>query len=588
MRKGRDMERKLAAIFSTDVKGYSRLMGDDEEATIHTLKTYREVISRLIEQHHGRVVDAPGDNMLAEFASAVDAVKSAVAIQQELKTKNAELPAHRQMHYRIGINVGDVVVEGERIYGDGVNIAARLESLAEGGGICISGNVHEQVQNKLAIAYSYQGEQPVKNIAKPVHVYQVELEVQTAAPIPSLGPPTALPFPDKPSIAVLPFTNMSHDPEQEYFSDGITEDLITDLSKISGLFVISRTSVFLYKGKAVKPEQVSHELGVRYVVEGSVRKAGNRVRITVQLIDATTGYHLWADRYDRELQDIFALQDEVTREVVAVLEVKLTRGEQERLGRTPTENLEAYDSFLRGEASLWHLTRETHAQARQMFERALELDPQYATAYADLGWTYLVEWAMQWSQDPQTLERAFALAQKALALDEALPQAHTILGVVYLWQKQHAQAIAAGERAVALDPNSAEGYAWLANILNFAGKPQEARGAAEQAMRLNPQYPGAWHLFEIGHAAYLLGQYEEAIVALKRVLTREPEFWPAHFHLTISYSEAGQEDAAQAHAAEVLRLSPTFSLEAMRQTLPYKDPAVLERALAALRNAGLE
>src|SRR6266850_6292447 len=296
------MERKLTAILSADVKGYSRLMGEDEAATIRTLTTYREVMTTLIQQHRGRVVDSPGDNLLAEFPSAVDAVQAAVAIQKELKLRNAELPPPRQMHYRIGINVGDVVVERERIYGEGVNIAARLASLAEGGGICISGNVHEQVHNKLDLAYSYQGERPVKNIAKPVRVYKVELEGKAAALLSSLGPPTELPLPDKPSIAVLPFTNMSNDPEQEYFSDGITEDLITDLSKISGLFVISRNSVFLYKGKTVKPEQVSRELGVRYVVEGSVRKAGNRVRITVQLIDATTGYHLWADRYDRELQ----------------------------------------------------------------------------------------------------------------------------------------------------------------------------------------------------------------------------------------------------------------------------------------------
>jgi adenylate cyclase len=381
---------------------------------------------------------------------------------------------------------------------------------------------------------------------------------------------------------------MGGDPEQEYFSDGITEDLITDLSKLSGLFVIARQSVFTYKGKAVKIQDIGRELGVRYVLEGSVRKAGMRVRITAQLIEASTGYHLWAERYDRELHDIFALQDEVTQKIIAVLEVKLTGGEQERLGHAPTEKLEAYDCFLRGEACLWHFTKETHARARQLFEKAIELDPQYATAYAALGWTYLVEWALQWSQDPQTLERAFALAQKAIALDETLPQSHTILGVVYLWQKQHGQAIAAGERAVALAPNSAEGYAWLANILNFAGRPQEARGLAEKAMRLNPQYPGVWYLFESGHAAYSMGRYEEARVALKRVLTRDPEFWPAHFHLAVSLSESGQAEEAQAEAAEVLRLSPKFSLEVTRQTLPYQDPAVLERALAALRKAGLK
>jgi adenylate cyclase len=582
------MERKLTAILSADVKGYSRLMGEDEEATIRTLTTYREAMSALIRQHHGRVVDSPGDNLLAEFASAVDAMQCTVDIQQDLRVRNTELPDHRKMEFRIGLNVGDVVVEGEKIYGDGVNIAARLESLAEPGGICVSGTVYDQIENKLTLGYEYLGEQTVKNIAKPVRVWRVRDGLGAAISLSGRVQAPTLALPDKPSIAVLPFTNMSGDLEQEYFSDGITEDLITDLSKISGLFVISRNSVFLYKGKAVKPEQVSRDLGVRYMLEGSVRKAGNRVRITAQLIEATTGYHLWAERYDRELHDIFSLQDEVTQKIVAVLEVKLTGGERERLGRPPTDNLEAYDAFLRGESALWHFTKESHAQARRMFERALELDPQYATAYADLGWTYLVEFALQWSQDPQTLERAFALAQKAIALDEALSQAHIISGVVYLWQKQHAQAIAEGERAIALAPNSAEGYAWLANILNFAGKPEEAQGLAEQAMRLNPQYPGPWHLFEIGHAAYLMGRYEEASVALKRALTRDPEFWPAHLHLAVSLSESGQEEEAWVEATEVLRLSPKFSLEAMRQALPYKDKIVLERALAALHKVGLK
>jgi len=374
------MERKLTAILSADVKGYSRLMGEDEEATIRTLTAYREEMAAIIQQHRGRVVDSPGDNLLAEFASAVDAVQGAVAIQKELKTRNAELPANRQMEYRIGINVGDIVVEGERIYGDGVNIAARLESLAEGGGINISGTVYDQIANKLALGYTYEGEQQVKNIAKPVRVYKVELEPGRATPgvtvgaaprgrpdtkvsrahptwtavvaviavllvgagivvfknlslrsspgqpqgvapttpqveVPSEEAP-ALPLPDKPSIAVLPFVNMSGDPEQEYFSDGITDDLITDLSKISGLFVIARNSVFTYKGKAVKVEEVGRELGVRYVLEGSTRRAAGRVRINAQLVDATTGGHLWAERYDRELKEVFALQDEITQKIV--------------------------------------------------------------------------------------------------------------------------------------------------------------------------------------------------------------------------------------------------------------------------------
>ncbi len=324
------MERKLTAILSADVKGYSRLMGEDEEATIRTLTAYREVMAALIAQHRGRVVDSPGDNLLAEFASAVDAVQGAVEIQRDLHGKNAELPPERRMEFRIGINVGDVVVEGERLYGDGVNLAARLEALAEGGGICIAGTVYDQVENKLSLSYEYVGEQMVKNIAKPVRVYRVRLEVEALTTEPgkdkvtSPGSTPASSLPDKPSIIVLPFINMSNDPEQEYFSDGITEDITTDLSRISSLFVISRNSAFTYKGKAAKAQDISREMGVRYMLEGSVRKAGEWIRITAQLIDATTDHHLWAERYDRPLQDLFALQDEIVQKIVTTLRLQLT------------------------------------------------------------------------------------------------------------------------------------------------------------------------------------------------------------------------------------------------------------------------
>jgi TolB-like protein/class 3 adenylate cyclase len=427
------MERKLTAILSADVKGYSRLMGEDEEATIRTLTTYRALISSLIQQHRGRVVDSPGDNLLAEFASAVDGVRCAVEIQRELRVRNIELSAQRRMEFRIGINVGDVIVEGEKIYGDGVNIAARLEGLAEAGGICISGMVYDQVKSKLSLSYGDLGEQAVKNIAEPVRTFRVQIEPDATAPTVSekkessaagvvsftRGP--ALALPEEPSVAVLPFTNLSGDPEQGYFSDGLTEDLITDLSRLSGLFVIARHSVFTYKGKAVKIEEAGRELGARYVLEGSVRKAGDRVRITAQLVDATTGHHLWAERYDRELKDIFALQDEITEKIVAALAVKLTAGEQKRIGRQYTDNLEAYDYYLRGLEYYFRYTKETNAQARQMFERALELDPNFAAAYAYLGWTSFMEWGMQWSQDLRSLKQAFALAQEAIALDESLP-----------------------------------------------------------------------------------------------------------------------------------------------------------------------
>ncbi|NIQ39605.1 MAG: tetratricopeptide repeat protein, partial [Proteobacteria bacterium] len=443
--------RKLTTILSADVKGYSRLMGDDEVATVETLSTYREVMATRIGERHGRVVDSPGDNLLAEFASVVDAVQCAVEIQRDLATRNADLPENRRMEFRIGVNLGDVIVEGDRIYGDGVNIAARMEGLAEGGGICISGTVFDQVENKLSVNYESLGERSVKNISKPVRIYQIRMKPENS----SREADKWLRFPDKPSIAVLPFVNMSGDPEQEYFSDGMTEDLITDLSKISGLFVIARNSVFTYKRKAVKVDQVGRDLGVRYVLEGSVRKAGGRVRISAQLIDTTTGGHLWAERYDRELQDIFALQDEVTQKIVTTLAVKLTQGEEDRLTRRDTDNLEAYDHILRGLDHYYRFSKDSILQAREMFEKAVDLDPDYALAHSRLGWTHLREWSFGWRQDPQSLERAFELAQKAISLNDSLADAHELLGEVYLWQKRHDQAVEEMKKAIALGPNNA-------------------------------------------------------------------------------------------------------------------------------------
>jgi adenylate cyclase len=479
------MERKLAAILSADVKGYSRLMGEDELATVRTLTAYREVLTTLIQAHRGRVVDSPGDNLLAEFASVVDAVQCATEIQQDLAVRNAALPAHRQMAFRIGINVSDVLTDDGRLYGDGVNIAARLEGLAEAGGICLSDTAYTQVKNKLTLAYEYIGEQQVKNIAEPVRVWRIKTESeggssageadsprsQSQGPtsilqgpktrgvgtvrwsrivlvglflatslatslyfaLPALRDQPTLALPLKPSIAVLPFVNMSADPTQDYFSDGMTDTLITDLSKLAGLFVIARNSTFVYKGKAIKPQQVSQELGVRYVLEGSVQKAEARVRIIVQLVDAATGHHLWAERYDRELKDIFTLQDELTRRVVGALQVKLTTQEQGRLGRVPTENLAAYDYYLRGKEYWERATQEANGQARQLFEHAIALDPQFALAYTGLGLTYLREWLWGWSYDPHTLDQAVELAQKARALDDTLPEAHTVLGLAFAW-----------------------------------------------------------------------------------------------------------------------------------------------------------
>ncbi|UCH08820.1 MAG: tetratricopeptide repeat protein, partial [Deltaproteobacteria bacterium] len=396
-----------------------------------------------------------------------------------------------------------------------------------------------------------------------------------------------LPLPDKPSIAVLPFVNMSGDPEQEYFSDGMTEDLITDLSKISGLFVIARNSVFIYKGKVVKTAEVGRELGVRYVLEGSVRKANGRVRITAQLVDATTEGHIWAERYDRDLKDIFALQDEVTKKIVAALAVKLTEDEEKRFVRRYTDNMEAYDSLLQGMEYKNRYTKEANLQARQLYERAIALDPEFALAYALLGLTHFHEWSLGWSQDPQSLEQAFELAQRAIALDDSLPEAHAILGEVYLWKKQHEQAVAESEKTIALNPNDADGIVRLGNILNWTGRPGKAIELVKKAMRLNPMYP-VWYLWNLGHAYFLTDQYEEAIETLKRCLDRTPDFLPAHIYLTASYIRLGRNEEAQAQAAQVMKLSSKTSTKAWRQRIPYKDQAISERLFDSLRKAGLK
>jgi adenylate cyclase len=585
-----NIERKLVAILHADVKGYSRLMEEDEVGTLHTLTTYRAVTDSLIEQHRGRIVGTAGDSILAEFASPVEAVQCAVEIQQAFRSRNADLPPSRRMEFRIGINVGDVMVEGPQIYGDGVNIAARLEALAEGGGICISGTVYDQVENKLPLLYESLGEQTVKNIKKPVRMYRVRLAGEAASPPVREKDEVTLPsltLPDKPSIAVLPFVNMSSDPEQEYFSDGMTEDLITDLSKLSGLFVSSRYSVFTYKGKAVKVQEVSRELGVRYVLEGSVRKVGNRILTTVQLVDAITGGHVWAERYDRSLQDLYALQEEVRHKIVVHLALRLTDEEQEQLQRAYTPHPEAYDYTLRAWAYLYRFTPDANEQARQVCEQAIALDPAYGVAYTVLGWTYFMEWFLQWNQDSQTLERAFLLAQKAITLDDSLPPAHELLGQVYLLKNKHEQAIAEVKRAIAHGPNWFSSYASLGRILNYAGRPEEAMGFAEQARRFSPRTP-IYYLAVLGQAYYLTGQYEEAITALKKVLALNPNQIDAHLGLAASYSEFGQEAEAQAEVAEARRISPNFSLEGSRQRLPYKDPTTLERVLAALRKAGLQ
>jgi adenylate cyclase len=579
-----EFKRKLTAILSADVEGYSRLMGEDEDATVRKLKAYLELITEVIQNYRGRVVDSPGDNLLAEFGSVVDAVRCAVEIQKALKSRNAELRENKQMKFRIGVNLGDVIADDERIYGDGVNIAARLEGIADGGGICISGTVFDSIENKLALEFQSLGEHSVKNIVKPIRVYRVLFEHDTALAESS----SAFDLPDKPSIAVLPFINMSGDPEQEYFSDGITEEIITGLSKIPKMFIIARNSTFTYKGTPVKVQKVAKDLSVRYVLEGSVRRAGDRVRITAQLIDALNGYHLWAERYDRTLKDIFAVQDEITKKIITALQVKLTEGEQASHQAKGTDNLEAYLKFLQGHYYWQKLTPDDNVRVRQLAEEIIALDPEYPKGYLLLGLVNLSDAWFGLSKAPnKSIEQVLKFAQKVISLDDSDPDGYFLLGGAYLHMKQHEKSIAARERALALNPNHADYLHVLGTSLLFAGRPQEAIPLMEKSIRFNPIPPNNY-LPHLAHAYQDAGLYEEAIAACKKAIHVEPDNLGAHLCLTSAYVLLGHEEEARATAEGVLKIEPKFSLEHLSKMLPYKNQVDSDRHIDALRKAGLK
>jgi adenylate cyclase len=576
-------KRKLSGILSADAVGYSRLMEKDEESTIRTLADHKELMANLIQQYRGRVVDAPGDNLLAEFGSVVDATECAVKIQQELKTKNAELPDDRKMQFRIGVNLGDVVEDGERIYGDGVNITARVEGLAEGGGICISGTVYDQVKNKLNVGFVDLGEQTVKNISTPVRAYRIRTDPSTSSP--HLAAQQESPT-DKPAIAVLPFVNMSGDPEQEYFSDGITEDLITDISKISGLFVIARNSTFAYKGRSVDVRQIANDLGVRYVLEGSVRKAAGKVRINAQLIDSTTRRHLWAERYDGSLEDIFALQDEITAKIVSGLEVNLTVAERKSAGHKFTTNVDAYDLFLRGRTEVHRFTVTANAEAKRNFETAIELDPNFAAACTYLSLAHMLDWVNLWEGHGKDLDLALEIAQKAVALDDALGMAHARLGWIHNFRGEHDKAIASFERAIALDPNDSEACSYFAEVLNYYGDPERAIALTEKAVRFNPLLPP--HLTcHLGHSYFLLRRYDDAVAMIRNTIDRVPSFVVAHVFLAVVYSEIDRMQEAAAEIETVLKLVPGYTLPLVDERFPHRLTEAQNRFLGGLLKAGL-
>jgi len=623
-------KRKLSAIFSADVAGYSRLMGEDEEATVKTLEAYKQVMSSLIEQSRGRVVDSPGDNVLAEFASVVDAVQCAVAGQKEIQARNAELPENRRMQFRIGINLGDVIEEADRIYGEGVNIAARIEGLAKPGGICLSRTAYDQAKNKLKIGYKYLGEHSVKNINEPVRVYRVMMEPEAVGKVigekrflgrisrktaattiivlfivaggliswnlhlqqskkiePASLDKMAYALPDKPSIVVLPFDNLSGDPAQDYISDGFTEEIISALSRIPDLFVIARNSSSTYKGKPVKIQRVSEELGVRYVVEGSVRKADNRLRITAQLIDAISGHHLWAERYDRESKDLFSVQDEVTLKILTSLQVRLTEGEQARLFAKGTQNLSAYLKLVEAREHLIRLNKEDNELGRRKCEEAIALDPQYASAYALLSRLYVMDYVFRTNPE-EAMNKAYEFAHKAINLDETQFNAYLALEFMSDFRRQYEAAIAAGEQAVKIAPGAAAAYFSLGRALSFAGRDSEALGYLEKSLRMNPLPDSALYM-HVGFAHNNLGNYEEAISAFKKAIALAPKTVPARLNLIVSYVQLGRIEEAVSVAGEILKIYPKYTAKGYgEKRSPWKDQAVIDRQIEAWRKVGLE
>jgi len=611
-------KRRLAAILAADVVGYSRLMSESEERTLFVLKHCLSFFHQLIPKYEGRIFGGAGDSVIAEFPSAVEAVRAAVEIQQALITRNTEVTGEEKMHFRIGISIGDVIVEDENLMGDGINIAARLESLAVPDGINISGYVYHQVRNKLQVGFEDAGRQSLKNIPDPVQVYRV---VQDASLMPAFSrlqkasgflkkyykviagvvllgimivaglsvqrdnvPKTTRSL----SVAVLPFINMSGDPEQEYFADGITEDIITDFSRLSGLTVIAWNTSSRYKGKTVNSSTIGKELGVAYVLDGSVRKAGNRLRITAKLVDTRNGSHIWAERYDRNFTEVFAVQDEVTRKIVSALSVRLTTSEEEKLGHSGTDNFAAYDAFLRGQQYAVQRTKEGNSLARDAFRKAVELDPAYARAYGALAILLTRDYRNDWTELSlsEARVRALELAQKAVSLDRSSPQAYWALGYVNLLQKNYDDAAEAAEQTIRLAPGYADGYGLMAFINNSQGRAEDAVKNIKKAMALNPYYTYEYPS-NLGRAYYSLGDYTKAVRYLREAIQRNENSLHPRLYLAASYVRIGQQEDAEWEINQTEILHPGTSISRLANTLPIKDKNRLNRFLGDLRKAGL-
>ncbi len=615
------LARGLAAILSADVSGYSRLMREDEEGTIGRLAEYRQVISRHVTQHGGRVVDTAGDGVLAAFPSVVEAVVAAVGIQRELGGRNADLPADRRMAFRLGVHLGDILSSEGAVYGDGVNLAARLEALAEPGGICISGDVYNQVHHRLDLGYVPLGRRRVKNMADPVTVYRVEPDpssrpvsrrlhlhrhsltafiviagllgiVLMVGVLRAPGPVwetvlTPATLAGGPAIVVLPFRNLSPEPEQDYFSDGITADLTAELSNLSGLLVIARTTAFAYRTADVSPRDIGRELGVHYLLQGTVRRAGRQLRITAELVETESGRQIWGGRYDGALEDVFALQDAVTEQIVGALQVTVTEAEQARLARRYTVRLEAYDHFLQGQWHFQEFTAEGNARARAHYERALELDPGFARALAALALTHAWDSRWGWSADRSaSLSMARELADRALVLDDSLPQVRWVQGYVLLHAGEFEQALAQARYATALDPNFADGYGLVGLILVAMGEPQQALEHMERAVRLNPHY-SALYATVIGSAYILLERYDDAVRELTKAVAQHHTHLKNHVLLAAAYGRQGRLDEAAWVAEEIRMLSPGFSIGYWITSESFGSPETLQWYIEGLRKAGI-
>jgi adenylate cyclase len=622
-------KRKLTAILSADAVGYSRLMAEDEPATVKTIASYREIMTSLIKQHRGRVVDSPGDNLLAEFSSVVDAVQCAVAVQNEFQTHNAELAENRRMEFRIGINLGDVIDEEDRIYGDGVNVAARLEALADPGGICVSKTAFDQIETKLPLGYEYLGEQSVKNIPKPVGAYRVLMKPDAIGKVigekrflgwmsrksamaailalsiiigglvsyyiylhqsgriePASIEKMAFPLPDKPSIAVLPFKNMSGDANQEFFSDGITEHIITSLSKVPYIFVIARHSTFTYKNKFIEVQHIAEKLGVRYVLKGSVQRSDDRVRITAQLIDASEGHLLWADSFDRKVDDLFKIQDQIAMKIMAALQVNLSEAELGQYFSTKTTNIKAYEKYLESYEHQWRRTEGDTHKARILANEAIALDPEYGAPYVVLAFSHLDDvWYYRSKSRTKSLQKAKLLIQKAIDLSGHDAWTHRAFGSIYVLNREFEKAVDECQKSIEFSPNSAESHFYYGWALRFAGRFNEAIIILKKAIRLNPITP-IHYLNGLAWAYTYSEQYEQAIRLWKRCLERNPDYLFGHMGLTLAFQLSGNETMSRESAQEVLRIKPDLTVSKIKKG-PKTNNIDRKLILETFRKAGI-